>query len=146
MIKIQSDFSTMDVGNKNITIDDLLFASKTHIEDVKKVANFISYLLSVRACHHDFDKIENIDLFYKAHQSGWKDIEWWENHKKISNHHPDISKEDIDLLDIIEMIIDCSVAGLARKGSIYDISIDPKILQKAFDNTTKLIRNNITLY
>ena len=145
MIKIKPDFVTMSTGDPYITMDDLLYASITHIRDVRRVANFISDTLKSRASRHDFDKLSDIDSFYRAHQSGWKDIEWWENHKKISNHHPDLSKEDIDLLDIIEMIIDCSVAGLARNGRIFNIAIHPEILQKAFDNTAKLIENNITL-
>lgn len=145
MIKIKPDFATMSTGDPSISMDNLLSASITHIKDVKKVANFISDTLKSRANRHDFDKLSDIDSFYRAHKSGWRDTEWWENHKKISNHHPDLSKKDIDLLDIIEMIIDCSVAGLARNGRIYNITIHPEILQRAFDNTVKLIETNITL-
>ena len=61
-------------------------------------------------------------------------------HIDKERHHP-TSKchDDINLLDIIEMIVDCVCAGKARAGEVRQMEINDEILKKAFDNTVKLI-------
>ena len=41
--------------------------------------------------------------------------------------------------DVIEMIIDCVCAGLARTGEVYEIKIDSAVLEKAVQNTVDLL-------
>jgi hypothetical protein len=43
------------------------------------------------------------------------------------------------------MIVDCVMAGMARSGDVYPLDIDLKVLQKAFENTTKLLKENVTV-
>ena len=47
--------------------------------------------------------------------------------------------DDITLLDIIEMVVDCVCAGKARNGEVRPLEINDAILKKALDNTVKLI-------
>ena len=42
-------------------------------------------------------------------------------------------------LDIIETIVDCVCAGKARSGEIRSLEFDAEILNKAVNNTIKLI-------
>lgn len=61
-------------------------------------------------------------------------------HIKKEKHHPtSYCHDDINLLDIIEMIVDCVCAGKARAGEVRTMEINDEILKKAFENTVKLI-------
>lgn len=70
--------------------------------------------------------------------NGW----WYQMHIDKERHHP-MSKchDDINLLDVIEMIVDCVCAGKARAGEVRAMEIDDEILKKAFQNTVGLIDN-----
>ena len=43
------------------------------------------------------------------------------------------------------MIADCVMAGMARSGSVYPLNIKPEVLQTAFENTVKLLKENVTV-
>ena len=45
----------------------------------------------------------------------------------------------INLLDVIEMIVDCVCAGKTRSGAVRDLEISTDILEKALKNTVKLV-------
>ena len=51
--------------------------------------------------------------------------------------------EDVDLLDVLEMIVDCVCAGMARSGEVRSLEIDSDILNKAVQNTVELIKREI---
>ena len=55
----------------------------------------------------------------------------------ILSHCPD----DVNLIDVLEMIVDCICAGLARSGEVRPIEINDDILHKAIDNTIELIKS-----
>ena len=55
------------------------------------------------------------------------------------HHLNDNVPEDVNLIDVLEMVIDCTVAGLARSGEVYNITIPNDVLIKAIDNTKNLI-------
>ncbi|MDE7347681.1 MAG: hypothetical protein K2N48_13195 [Muribaculaceae bacterium] len=48
----------------------------------------------------------------------------------------------MNLIDVLEHVVDCTMAGMARSGEIYDIDIDPNVLTVAVQNTSKLIQDN----
>ena len=54
-------------------------------------------------------------------------------------HCPD----DANLIDVLEMIVDCTLAGLTRSGTVRPVEIDSEILKKAVDNTVQLIKNMV---
>lgn len=41
------------------------------------------------------------------------------------------------------MVVDCTVAGLARSGNVRPIEVNAEILNKAVANTTELIKNMV---
>ena len=49
----------------------------------------------------------------------------------------------MDLLDVLEMIADCVVAGMARNGTVYPVKIPIDVLARAFDNTVKLLTSQV---
>ena len=55
------------------------------------------------------------------------------------HHLNDSVPDDVNLIDVLEMVIDCTVAGLARSGEVYDITIPNDVLVKAINNTKDLI-------
>jgi hypothetical protein len=44
---------------------------------------------------------------------------------------------DVNLVDVIEHIVDCVMAGMARSGSVYQLSLPSDLLQAAFRNTVE---------
>ena len=60
----------------------------------------------------------------------------------IKRHHL-LSRcpDDVDLLDVIEMIVDCVCAGKARSGEVRPLEISDDILRLAVENTVKLVDN-----
>lgn len=58
------------------------------------------------------------------------------------HHLNDSVPDDVNLVDVLEMVIDCTVAGLARSGEVYDITIPEDVIKKAIDNTKNMIIEN----
>ena len=52
---------------------------------------------------------------------------------------------DVNLIDVIEMLIDCVCAGKARTGVVYPINISSEILQKAVKNTVEVLKENVVV-
>jgi len=50
---------------------------------------------------------------------------------------------DVNLIDVLDMIADCVMAGMARTGNVYPLDIKPDILMIAFNNTVELLKNKI---
>lgn len=151
MLKIKkSENADTRSAKGKVTKEDLIKNSLLHIEDVVNVGNWFADLLKEKVLKHDYTKIEDIDMFYKDFISGkqgqaFKELEWYQKHLTERHHLNDRCPEDVNLLDILEMVIDCSVAGLARSGEIYPIKIKNETLQKAVENTKKLIVNNVEI-
>lgn len=148
MIRIEKS-STADTRTcdfSQVTEETLLSSSKQHIRDVKKGLEFFCDKLREASKVHDFDKIFEIKWFHEDFKTGFKQTGWWDNHRKISRHHidkPDGIPEDVNLIDVLEHITDCVMAGMARSGNIYPLQIPNELLQKAFANTVELLKNNI---
>ena len=66
--------------------------------------------------------------------------EWYKKHVEKERHHL-FSKcpDDVDLLDVIEMIVDCVCAGKTRSGEVRPLEISDDILKRAVENTVKLV-------
>ena len=72
--------------------------------------------------------------------------EWYQLHVKAERHHLlSNCPSDVNLIDVIEMIADCTCAGLARSGEIRDLEIDTEILNRAVKNTAEMIKNMVTV-
>ena len=55
---------------------------------------------------------------------------------------PDRCPLDVNLIDVIERVCDICMAGLARSGEVYDDKLAPEILERAYQNTIKLLLNH----
>ncbi len=137
-----ADSRTSDIDK--VTKDQLIDSTESHINDVIALTKYVSDKLIENAEKHDADKLSDIDSFYKTFKGGFKDQKWINRHYKLNRHH--LTKhvpEDVTLLDVIEYIIDSTVAGMARSGSVYPIEISNEVLDKAFRNTCENIKNSI---
>ena len=133
---------------KNVSFEEFQKANNMHISDVNNVMNFLSDSVKRRGTFHDHTKKSQEKLFYNNFLStinnGTDFIkdEWYQFHVQMERHHllshcPD----DVNLIDVLEMIVDCTCAGLARSGEVRPMEINDDILHKAIDNTVELIKS-----
>lgn len=131
-----------------VSKETLLASSKQHISDVRKGLDFFMAQVCAAGQRHDFDKIDDIDGFHRDFVSGFKQTDWWDAHRRLNRHHLNMADgipEDVNLIDVLDYIADCVMAGMARSGSVYDITLDPAILQRAFANTTELLKRQVVV-
>jgi hypothetical protein len=129
-----------------VTRDQLLEASIAHIQDVQDALRFFVEKLLDAATAHDPDKISDIDGFHRDFVTGFKQTEWWDTHRKLNRHHlneADGVPEDVNLIDVLDFIADCVMAGKARSGTVRPLTIDPAVLQRAFENTAKWLEAEV---
>lgn len=141
-----ADTRTCDFAN--VTKEQLLASSQQHIADVGLGMEFFQDLLWERACQHDADKISDIDGFHHDFLTGFKETAWWDNHRRIARHHlltDDGVPADVNLIDVLDMLVDCVMAGMGRSGSVYPLKIKPEVLKTALDNTVELLKNKIVV-
>ena len=133
---------------KNVSFEDFQEANDMHISDINHVMEWLSNLVKFRGVLHDYTKISQEKLFYDNFLSTMNNgtdftkDEWYKMHIKEERHHllancPD----DVNLIDVLEMIVDCTCAGLARSGEVRPMEINDDILHKAIDNTVELIKS-----
>ncbi len=135
-----ADTRTCDFANTSK--ETLLASSRQHIGDVAKALAFLAGKLTEAAAAHDYDKLTLIDWFHSDFVTGFKQTGWWDNHRRIHRHHlgqPDGIPADVNLIDVLEYIADCVMAGMARSGSVYELAFTPELLQAAFKNTVSLL-------
>jgi hypothetical protein len=131
---------------KAVTKEELLRSSRQHIMDIGQGLIFFQMMLTDAYMRHDHDKITGIDLFHKEFITGFATTEWQDNHRKVNRHHllvNDGIPSDVNLIDVIDMIVDCVMAGKARTGIVYPLDIKPETLMNAFQNTVKLLTDNV---
>jgi hypothetical protein len=126
-----------------VSKETLLASSHQHIGDVQEAIGLFAGLLYEQAKVHDFDKISDIDGFHRDFLTGFKETTWWDKHRKVNRHHllnPDGVPQDVNLIDVLDMIADCVMAGMARTGSVYPLDIPAEVLMRAFHNTVELLK------
>ena len=141
-----ADTRTCDFANT--TKETLLASSHQHILDVARALAFLQSILTERAGIHDYDKLAAIDWFHADFITGFKQTGWWDNHRKIHRHHlsqPDGIPSDVNLIDVLEWIADCVMAGMARSGSVYELKLDDEVLQRALKNTVELLKKEVAV-
>ena len=150
MIKIKksptADTRTCDWSK--VTAGELLDASERHIADVYSGLVFFVGMLIAAADKHDKDKIGDIAGFHRDFQTGFKETAWLDHHRKITRHHinkPDGVPPDVNLVDVLELVVDCVMAGMGRSGSLYALDLPDEILQRALKNTVELLKENVVV-
>lgn len=147
IIKSQTaDTRTCDFAN--VTKETLLASSRTHIADVVRALAFFQQKLTEAAGEHDYDKLTEIDWFHADFVTGFKQTGWWDNHRKIHRHHlnePDGIPENVNLIDVLEHISDCVMAGMARSGDVYKLELADGLLEAAFRNTITMLKKQVVV-
>lgn len=137
---------------KGITFEQFQEANDMHISDVESVMHALSRFVDMAGKNHDFTKKSRERMFYRdfvdTQENGADFVngEWYQLHVKAERHHllsncPD----DVNLIDVLEMIADCTCAGLERSGEIRDLEIDNDILNRAVKNTAEMIKNMVSV-
>ena len=145
-IKKSKTADTRSCDFANVKKETLLQSSAQHIEDVSKGMMFFADQIRQQAEKHDADKITDIDSFHSDFVGGFANTTWWDNHRKVNRHHllsEDGVPPDVDLVDVIEMIVDCVMAGMGRTGTVYPLDIKPDVLMTAFTNTVDSLKHEV---
>ncbi len=141
-----ADTRTCDVTKA--TKEQLLTSSKMHISDVLEGMAFFANRLMFAGYQHDQDKLTGIEEFFSDFKGNFNTTGWWDKHRHVSRHHlqhKDGIPEDVNLIDVLEYITDCVMAGMARSGTVYDVSIDSEVLIQAFSNTVDLLKSEVVV-
>jgi hypothetical protein len=141
-----ADTRTCDFANT--TKDVLLESSRQHIGDVGKGIAFFGAKLIEAAAVHDYDKLTGIDWFHGDFMTGFKQTGWWDNHRRIHRHHlaqADGVPADVNLIDVLEFVADCVMAGMARSGSVYELTLPDEVLRRALANTAEMLKQQISV-
>jgi hypothetical protein len=126
----------------------LMASSVQHIMDVRKGLKFFQEQLVEAGERHDFDKLSDIDGFHRDFITGFAKTDWWDNHRKVNRHHllaDDGVPADVNLIDVLDMIVDCVMAGMGRTGSVYPLNIKPEVLMAAFNNTVEMMKSQVVV-
>ena len=133
----------------DVSKEELLHSTKMHIGDVQSALSFMADKLNEAGSVHDHTKLEGIDDFYHDFKNvpmgdEFKAAKWFKEQHLTERHHlNDRCPDDVNLFDVLERIADITAAGMARSGKMFDDNLSPEILQKAYQNTIKLVLENI---
>lgn len=150
MIHIQpsatADTRTCDFANTSK--ETLLASSMQHIADVGQALTFFQVLLNEAFQNHDTDKLTDIDGFHADFVTGFVQTGWWDRHRTLNRHHltmADGVPADVNLIDVLDFIADCVMAGMARSGSVYPLKLADGLLETAFQNTVHQLTREVTV-
>ena len=131
--------------------EQLYLETEQHKMDVARLMSFIALELNEIGYNHDWTKIQYFDQFAKdtlerQDTPDFKSRDWYKIHTKEERHHLNANTtKDVDLLDVLEFICDCVVAGKARTGRVEKkyLELSGDILKKAFWNTVNKIIDEV---
>lgn len=145
-----ADTRTCDYANT--PKETLLASSVQHIGDVGQALAYFGSLIAAAAVRHDTDKLTDIDGFHADFVRGFDKAQgadaWWNRHRALNRHHlmqEDGIPADVDLIDVLDFIADCVMAGMARSGSVYDLKLPPELLERAFQGTVAKLKAQIAV-
>ena len=132
-------------GTEKWTYEDELKSLLLHRSDVQRGCAFIADKLIKAGIDHDHSKIERFGTDEEP-TTDYREGKWHKAHVAAERHHLHANcPDDVNLIDIIEMLVDCTMAAMARKGQYKHVLVDTDILQRAYENTVKLLLNEITI-
>lgn len=137
-------------ARKGITFEQFQQANDMHMQDVQSVMCELSRMVDRAGDFHDCTKKSQERMFYRdfvdTQENGVDFVsgEWYQLHVNAERHHLlSNCPKDVNLIDVLEMIADCTCAGLARSGEIRDLEINTEILERAVKNTAELIKSMV---
>lgn len=130
-------------------------ANGLHRSDVRNMMAWIAEAICDRGASHDRMKLfePGRSMFYRelcaaieGKMNFERDGQWLKKHYMEERHHLNSHcPDDVNLIDVIEMICDCVCAGMARSGAVRPVEIRTEILQKAVENTAKMLSDTVIL-
>lgn len=149
-IKRSETADTRSCDYSEVSRVQLMRSSLQHIDDVRLGLEFIVEKIRRAELVHDGDKITDISGFHRDFVKGFSEgnTEWWDNHRKVNRHHlmnADGVPDDVNLVDVLDMIVDCVMAGIGRTGEVYPLNITSEILQDAFQNTVEMVKKEVVV-
>lgn len=131
----------------------LLLDTLTHMDDVEEcMKNIASYIEDIGEWH-DWSKIHYFDDFKRdclerLDIPNFKERGWYNIHTCKERHHINARvPSDVNFFDIIEMFVDCIIAGKTRSGEVNDsfLVLPQSVINEAYWNTIKLLKEKIIL-
>ncbi|HEU4641269.1 MAG TPA: hypothetical protein VFS44_02360 [Gemmatimonadaceae bacterium] len=123
-------------------------SSVQHIVDVRAALKFFVEEIEAAMVNHDRDKLTDIDGFHADFLTGFQQTAWWDRHRKLNRHHLNMADgvpDNVNLIDVLDFIADCVMAGMARSGSVYPLHLTPELLERAFENTVALLKARVVV-
>jgi hypothetical protein len=132
-------------AEEELTLEELSKSTESHVSDVEAGLQFFANALTDAGWNHDFTKRAYLEEFLDALKAGnIKESKWYKLHITRERHHlKSHVPEDVNLIDVLEQLTDCVMAGLARSGEIYDIDLPDELLQTAYKNTVELLKKQV---
>lgn len=137
---------------KDVSFEQFQEANDMHRADVASVMHELSRIVDIAGKMHDFTKKSQEKMFYRdflATMNSSADFvasEWYQVHVHAERHHlSSYCPVDVTLIDIMEMLVDCVCAGMARSGEVRDLELNNEIMSAAVKNTVDLIKSMIVL-
>lgn len=135
--------------NGKVDRDNLWLSMARHMDNVNDGMEFFANKVLDAGAAHDYTKMTMFNEYHEAVQSGKKNqSEWYQKHKKVERHHiVEQDYNDVNLIDVLEYISDCVMAGSVRSNNPQSINlkISDVILQKAFQNTLQMLKNEVVV-
>jgi hypothetical protein len=143
-IKKSETADTRTCDWSKVTRGQLEQSSRQHIEDVRAGMEFLVRRIQSAAHHHDHTKLSEIDWFHSDFATGFKETGWWEMHQQKERHHiRNCEPDKVNLIDVLEHIVDCVMAGMARSGEFRFEGVDKDQLERAFTNTISMLLEEV---
>lgn len=140
----KADTRTCDVSK--VEFVDFMHDISSHILDVQKGMDFFSKKIYSAGMSHDKTKISDAGWFYDDFKTRFEKQGWYEMHQEKERHHFHDEKyiqDDVNLIDILEQITDCVMAGMARSGEYRKDKLPEGLLEKAYNNTVDLLLKQV---
>jgi len=147
-IKKSTCADTRSCDWSKVTKEQLLQQSKQHIDDVQRAISYLTAYLIHASDTHDHTKLSHIDEFHKDFSCGFKTQDWYDMHKATERHHletPDGIRDDVNLIDVLECVADCVMAGMGRSGTVRPSGISDETLRKALNNTVEMLASQVVV-
>jgi len=132
-----------------VDYNKLWLATGRHIDNVSDAMEFFGNQVIQAGDMHDYTKILNFDDYHKALESGNKrSTDWYKLHITEERHHiVESDYRDVTLIDLLEYISDCVMAGSVRTNDPQKINlkISNEILQNAFANTLEMLKKEVVV-
>ncbi|MDL2246733.1 DUF5662 family protein [Methanobrevibacter sp. OttesenSCG-928-K11] len=150
MVIYIKDTRTNNEKNK-LTKEEIKQASVMHKADVMKGMIFFSDLLLDAGLNHDWTKLAYLEEIYTDYEKRLEDKDfsrdkWNKLHQSHERHHLNSAvPDDVNLVDVLEFIVDCVMAGIGRFGEIdfKYLELPEGTLEKAYMNTINMLQEEV---